>query len=106
MTPRSVSGSSRSPSAVEPTTSQNSNVTVLRDSLRGVGTRASSAPQAPQNRNPGGLSVPQLAQTTRRTLGLDPHHACETAGRAVAAVGVEVIGLGGTPVERGQPQHA
>ena len=62
MTRRVDSGSSRSPIAVEPVTSQNSTVTVLRTS-RGGGVSASSAPQDPQKRKPSGFSCPQFAQT-------------------------------------------
>ena len=55
---RIASGSSRSPSAVDPVTSQKTTVTVLRTS-RGAATGVSAAPQLPQNRNPSGLSWPQ-----------------------------------------------
>src|ERR671911_668242 len=61
MTRRVDSGSRRSPIAVEPDTSQNSTVTVLRTSRDG-GVSASSAPQFPQKRNPSGLFWRQLAQ--------------------------------------------
>ena len=62
VTVRSVSGSSCSPSAVEPVTSANSTVTVLRTSRDPAGSRA--APQLPQNRKPSGLSWPQLGQVS------------------------------------------
>src|SRR5215213_1422879 len=61
MTCRSDSGSSRSPSAVEPVTSQKTTVTRFRTSWA-AGAAASGAPQLPQNRNPAGLSRPQTAQ--------------------------------------------
>ena len=58
---RIASGSSRSPSAVDPVTSQKTTVTVLRTSRRPAGA-ASSAPHAPQKRNPSGFSWPHAWQ--------------------------------------------
>src|SRR5579864_8672511 len=62
MTPRSTSGSSSSPSAVDPVTSQNSAVTTLRVCRAGAAT-GSSAVQDPQNLNPSGFSAPQRSHT-------------------------------------------
>src|SRR5436190_12089698 len=67
MTLRSDSGSSCSPSSVEPTTSQNTIVTVLRTS--GASGERSRAPQTEQKFAPSGLSVPQLGQDTA-TVGV------------------------------------
>ena len=53
MTRRSDSGSSRSPSAVDPVTSAKRTVTVLRTSRARVGSSAS--PQLPQKRKPSGF---------------------------------------------------
>ena len=55
MIARTVSGSTRSPSSVEPTTSQNRSVATLRRSGRGS---TSSAPQAAQNRASSGFCLP------------------------------------------------
>ena len=63
ITRRSDSGSSFSPSAVEPVTSQNTTVTVLRTSRAGAGA-ASGAAQAGQNWKSSGLSRPQLEQVS------------------------------------------
>ena len=57
ITRRSDSGSSASPIAVEPTTSQNTIVTVLRTSERGS-VWTSGAAHSPQNRFVSGLSCP------------------------------------------------
>ena len=62
MTLRSDSGSSRSPSAVEPVTSQNTTVTVLRY-LAFAGAASSGAPQAEQKRASSAFSLPQLGQS-------------------------------------------
>ena len=51
----------RSPSAVEPTTSQKSTVTVFRTSRAGLAS-ASAAPQEGQKLKPSGFSAPQLGQ--------------------------------------------
>jgi hypothetical protein len=59
---RNDSGSSRSPSAVEPVTSANRTVTVLRTSRADVA--ASSAPHAPQKRKSSGFSLPQLGHVS------------------------------------------
>src|SRR6266550_4451203 len=67
MTLRSDSGSSCSPSSVEPTTSQNTIVTVLRTS--GASGEPSRAPQTEQKFAPSGLSAPQLGQDTA-TVGV------------------------------------
>src|SRR5712691_2550215 len=66
MTCRRLSGSIRSPSAVEPETSQKRTVTVLRTS-RTVAASASAAPQESQKAAPSRFSAPQLGQTTTRT---------------------------------------
>ena len=55
--PASASGSRRSPSSVEPTTSQNTTVTVLRTSRERL-VAASGAPQELQKRAPSGFSWP------------------------------------------------
>ena len=57
MTCRSDSGSRRSPSAVEPVTSVNRIVTVLRVSRAGVA-GVSSVPQNPHKRKRAGFSSP------------------------------------------------
>ena len=57
---RSASGSVDSPSAVEPTTSQNSTVTTFRCSPEPP---PSAAPHASQNRAAALFSWPQVAQT-------------------------------------------
>ena len=62
ITCRKLSGSSRSPSAVDPVTSQNNTVTVLRF-CRAAGTAAKAAPHPLQNLASGGFSRPQPAQT-------------------------------------------
>src|SRR5881397_2204485 len=71
MTRRTDSGSSRSPMAVEPATSQNSTVTVLRASR--TGSAVSAAPQALQKAEPSGFSRPQFGQvsTTRQGYGVE-----------------------------------
>src|SRR5882672_7251974 len=55
----SASGSSVSPSSVEPVTSQKSTVTTLRCSRPGAGIAATAAPQNGQKRNSPGSSLPQ-----------------------------------------------
>ena len=62
ITCRKLSGSSRSPKAVDPVTSQNSTVTVLRF-WRGAGTASKAAAHSLQNLASGGFSRPQPAQT-------------------------------------------
>src|SRR5947209_12081919 len=57
--PLSASGSSASPSSVEPVTSQKSTVTTLRCSRPGAGIAATAAPQNGQKRNSPGSSLPQ-----------------------------------------------
>ena len=57
------SGSSRSPIAVEPVTSQNTTVTVLRTSRAGAG-GVSGAEHAGQKAKSSGLSRPQFAQVS------------------------------------------
>src|SRR5213593_792147 len=70
ITRRRASGSMRSPRAVDPATSQNRMVTVLRTS-RGAAS-AKDDPQARQNRALAGFSVPQLAQVgTFENIGLE-----------------------------------
>ncbi len=65
MTPARASGSSRSPSSVEPVTSQNTTVTVLRTSDDADAAAASrGAPQNGQNANSAELSRPQEPQVT------------------------------------------
>ena len=61
ITLRTASGSRDSPNAVEPTTSQNTTVTVLRCSFTDAAT--SGAAHALQNRAPLAFSAPQLRQT-------------------------------------------
>ena len=65
MTRRSDSGSSRSPIAVEPVTSQKTTVTVLRVSCC-TARDVSGAAQAGQNAKSSGLSRPQFAQVSMR----------------------------------------
>jgi hypothetical protein len=60
MTRLDVSGSSRSPSAVEPLTSEKTIVTVFRVSREGAAS-TSAAPQLPQKRKPSGFFWPQFA---------------------------------------------
>jgi hypothetical protein len=62
ITSRIRSGSSRSPSVVEPVTSANRTVTSLR-SRPPRGVSATADPQFGQKRAPRGRSVPQIAQT-------------------------------------------
>jgi hypothetical protein len=79
--PRSASGSTDSPNAVEPVTSQNSTVTVFRTPARAVA--VSGAAQAPQKRKPSGFSCPQDGQTVITTsLG---RHRRDTIKRDVAS---------------------
>lgn len=61
MSERRLSGSSRSPRAVESDTSANRTVTVLRTSRAGSA-GASLVPHSPQNFSPGRFSVPQAGQ--------------------------------------------
>ena len=56
------SASKRSPSAVDPTRSQNKAVMTLRSSRTGVA--SSLVPQSPQNRLSSGFSAPQEGQTS------------------------------------------
>ena len=63
MTRRSDSGSRRSPNAVEPVTSQNTMVTILRASRRGAGAAPIGLPHSRQKRARSGLRVPQLLHT-------------------------------------------
>src|SRR4051812_22438394 len=71
MAPVRVSGSSRSASAVDPDTSQNSTVTVLRTSVDvGAGAASRGAPQNGQNGNSSELSRPQDPHVTIRTPSL------------------------------------
>jgi len=65
ITCRKLSGSSRSPKAVDPVTSQNSTVTVLRF-WRGTEPAASAAPHPLQNPASGGFSRPHPGQTLTR----------------------------------------
>ena len=61
------SGSSRSPMAVEPVTSLNRMVTVLRVSrAAGAGPAGSGEPQLPQKRKPSGLAEPHALQVAMR----------------------------------------
>jgi hypothetical protein len=62
MTPRSDSGSSRSPRPVEPLTSQKTIVTVLRTSRAGADGTSSPAPHSEQNLAPSGFSCSQFGQ--------------------------------------------
>src|SRR5215470_7708 len=59
---RSASGSTDSPSAVEPARSQKSTVTTLRYSRLCASSAASGAPQELQKLESGGFSRPQLGQ--------------------------------------------
>src|SRR6185295_3865610 len=61
-TRRRLSGSSRSPSAVEPVTSEKTTVTVFRCSIERA-SAGSEAPQALQNLAPAGFSWLQLGHT-------------------------------------------
>ena len=63
ITRRRLSGSIRSPSAVEPVTSQKRTVTTLRVSRTTPGS-GRAAPQESQKRAPFRFSAPQLGQTT------------------------------------------
>src|ERR671937_761074 len=63
MTCRKLSGSIRSPRAVEPLTSQKRTVTTLRTS-RAAAASASRAPHESQNLAPSRFSAPQLGQTS------------------------------------------
>ena len=65
MIERSASGSSRSPSPVEPVMSANTTVTTLRASRAGSGA-ARAAPHAMQKRATSALSVEQTGQVTTR----------------------------------------
>ena len=71
MTLRIDSGSSCSPSSVEPVTSQNTIVTVLRTSAAsGASAAPSWAPQTEQKFAPSAFSDPQFGQAaTGRSLG-------------------------------------
>src|SRR5690348_13543250 len=80
MTARSASGSSRSPSAVEPATSQKRTVTTLRCSRAGATSRR--APHVSQKRASSRFAAPQLAQITTTTLLRDD--AAEGVVRGVA----------------------
>ena len=63
ITRRTASGSNRSPSAVEPVTSQKITVTAFRTSPATVGVDSGRGlPHALQNRAPSGFSTPQLGQ--------------------------------------------
>src|SRR5512141_1296682 len=63
ITRRTASGSSRSPSAVDPVTSQKITVTVFLTSPAAVGADSGSGlPQALQNLAPPGFSAPQFGQ--------------------------------------------
>ena len=67
ITRRRLSGSIRSPSAVEPVTSQKRTVTVLRTSRRGAASTR-GAPHESQKRASSRFSAPQLGAN---------HHGCE-----------------------------
>src|SRR4029453_6821262 len=85
MTRPNDSGSSRSPSAVEPLTSQTTTVTTLRAPRRG--SAASEAPQLRQKRARSGFCSPQFAQVSmvvRSALAAAPGHLGQ--GRPVDAV--------------------
>jgi hypothetical protein len=60
--PAQALASRRSPSAVEPVTSQKRTVTVFRSSRAAGSCAASAAAQLPQKRKPAGFSAPQLEQ--------------------------------------------
>ena len=73
MTRRSDSGSSFSPRDVDPVTSVNTTVTVLRTSRASAEGAESSAPHAKQNRAMSGLSWPQLGHDGMgEGYGLEP----------------------------------
>ena len=76
MTSRRDSGSSASPIAVEPTTSQKTIVTVLRTTDRGSASTRGAA-HSMQNFAPAGFSWPQLEQVS--TEGCYPARACRTS---------------------------
>ena len=78
ITRRRDSESSRSPSAVDPVTSQKRIVTTLRSSRTSA--TASGAPQESQKRAPSRFSCPQAAQVVTRT-------AYEAAGSVPNGVG-------------------
>jgi len=63
MTCESASGSSCSPSEVEPTTSEKRTVTVLRKGSA-ASAEATGRPQASQKRAPSRFSAPQFAQVS------------------------------------------
>ena len=68
ITRRIDSGSSCSPSEVEPVTSANRTVTVLRTSPPGAAGSPSGAEQKGQNTKSAGLSRPQLGQVRTRRV--------------------------------------
>ena len=81
MTSWSLSGSRRSPRAVEPVTSANRTVTSLRSWPAAVGS-ATVVPQAEQNRAPSGSVAPQRGQDAPSGV---PHEAQKRAPSAFCA---------------------
>jgi hypothetical protein len=75
---RKAPGSSRSPSSVEPVTSQKSTVTALRCS-RSAGASSNDAVQKPQKRKPTGFFSPQEGQSTTRRVYCEPPSSYGTA---------------------------
>jgi hypothetical protein len=86
MTPRMTSGSDRSASAVDPTTSQKTTVTVFLTS-RDAAPAASGSPQRLQNRAPSGFSPPHRAHSiTLRVYGPGgPLRIVQPSARSAAA---------------------
>ena len=83
ITRRSDSGSSRSPSAVEPTTSVKTTVTTFRVSAS-LGWASSRSPQASQNRASASFSRPQEPQTMSADPTPKARQSAEEAERATA----------------------
>src|SRR5438477_8098565 len=115
MTRRSDSGSSRSPSDVEPVTSVNTTVTVLRTSRTSAGMAVSSDPHARQNFAMSGLSWPHCGQAgmwqaygdplARRQTGLHAGQATER-GDVLQDVAPAVAGEDPPALEVGEdPRH-
>src|SRR2546426_4715944 len=86
-TERSRSGSSRSPSSVEPMTSANRIDTSLRSSAA-RSTGRSDAPHPGQNSNPSGLSRAQFAQVTTAGVYVRPHNSWNPAATSARIGGV------------------
>jgi hypothetical protein len=86
MSRRNVSGSSLSPSAVEPVTSVNRTVTVLRIP-RPDPAASSAAPQRPQNRKSSGTLAPQAGQSRIRRVYVPVKARTHPSGKTLAGMG-------------------